>query len=197
MSNLLVTSHPNELLRNYYGFRLGGSVACPGSLTGISVAVQSADIMTKAWSHFAKNECSVPWRNLGSIQSRRQTRRQNIGCVSFRCRCFIVTTVSIIGFPLHSASVPSLSSLNSASLDEESVSWTTCLACTACELLLWSFLALLEVYSRIIKTWELQGHPWNIDQLQRFFAHNVFFIIGIDWKAATTLFWTFISKGHR
>ena len=40
------------------------------------------------------------------------------------------------------------------------------------------------------------GPPLNIDQLQRFFAHSVFFIIGIDWKAATRLFCTFIFKGH-
>ena len=63
MSNLPVTCRANEwfkeLLRKIRTVRFGYSVACPGLSNGISVDVQSVYLMTKAGSHFAKNECSI------------------------------------------------------------------------------------------------------------------------------------------
>ena len=75
-----------------------------------------------------------PWRNFGSIQSRRKTRTQNIDSGSFECICFIVA-VSVTGFLSFTFIITLISYFCSTWWG---ISVQNYLASTGCQLLLWS-----------------------------------------------------------
>ena len=77
-----------------------------------------------------------------------------------RCRCFIVVLILQVFFPLHSPSISSITFITLFCITWWGITIQNYLACTGCELLLWSFLALLEVYScRLLLKLGFQGHP--------------------------------------